>query len=340
MQNDAPQAQRIFLTGGSGYVGRNLIRQFIARGVEVVALARSARSAEVVGALGAAPVEGDLLDADLSKGMAGCQTLIHAAADTNHGRGTAEQTRTNLEGTRNVFDAARRTGIARAVYISSESVLLDGSPLVNANEDHPFPRRPAGAYTRTKGEAERLALSLVAPEFAVVAVRPRMVWGRDDTTALPQLVGAAKSGQLAWIGGGHYLTSTTHIANLCEGIELALARGQSGEVYFITDGEPVEFRSFVTSLLETQGIRAPDKTVPRRLLRGIASVGDFLAEVSKGRIVSPISLQAFATSAVEVTVDITKARTELGYHPLVTRAEGLAEMKALKDASILPKLPV
>lgn len=335
MQNDAPLAQRLFLTGGSGYVGRNLIRHFTAKGIEVVALARSARSAEIVRALGAVPFEGDLLGGDLSEGMVGCQMLIHAAADTNHGRGTAEQNRVNLDGTRHVFDAARRVGVMKAVYVSSESVLLDGRPLINANEDHPFPRRPAGTYSRTKGVAERLARSLTAPDFSVVAVRPRMVWGRDDTTALPQLVGAATSGQLAWIDGGHYLTSTTHIANLCDGIELALTRGQSSEAYFITDGEPVEFRSFVTSLLETQGIKAPDKTVPRWLLRTIATIGDFLAEVSQGRIVAPISLQAFATSAVEVTVDITKARIELGYNPSVTRAEGLAEMEAQKGASIL-----
>jgi nucleoside-diphosphate-sugar epimerase len=323
-----PAGARLFITGGSGYVGRNLIRHFVARGHEVVALARTTASAEVVRALGAEPFAGDLLGADLAAGMAGCRALVHAAADTDHGRGTDRQLRTNVEGTRRAFEAARRAGVSRAVHISSESVLLDGRPLVNATEDYPFPRRPAGAYSRTKGEAERTALSLAAPGFEVVAVRPRFVWGRDDTTALPQLVAAAASGGFAFVGGGRYRTSTTHVANLCEGVERALAWGRSGAAYFITDGEPVEFRSFVTRLLATQGITPPDRSVPRPLLKGIARLGDLLSAVSGGRITPPINLQSFATSAVEVTLDITRARAELGYHPVIAPDEGLAELRA------------
>jgi nucleoside-diphosphate-sugar epimerase len=320
---------RLFLTGGSGYVGRNLIRHFVAQGVTVVAMARSANAAETVSALGAIPFAGDLLDTGVREAMAGCQWLIHAAADIDHGRGTPGQRRTNLDGTRNVLAAARAAGISRALYISTESVLLDGRPLIEAREAHPFPRHPAGAYSRTKGEAERLALSQAAPGFAVMAIRPRLVWGRDDTTALPQLTAAARSGQMAFIDGGHYRTSTTHIANLCTGVQLALTKGGSGETYFITDGAPVEFRSFITCLLETQGIAAPDKTVPRWLLRTMANVGDTLANISGGRIKGPITLQQFATSAVEVTLDISKARHELGYAPVITAAEGLAELRAM-----------
>jgi nucleoside-diphosphate-sugar epimerase len=321
--------QKLFLTGGSGYVGRNIIRHFIAAGTPVVALVRSAKSAEIVTALGAVPVIGDINDTDLAASMTGCQMLVHAAADTNHGRATAQQLRTNIEGTRSVFQAARAAGVSTALHISTESVLLDGNPLINANEDHPFPRRPAGAYSASKGEAERVALGLAAPGFKVVAIRPRFVWGRDDTTALPTLVGAAQSGQLAFIDGGRYRSSTTHIANLCHAIALALDKGRSGQVYFITDGEPVQFRSFVASLLKTQGIIAPDKSVPRWLLRGMALIGDALGNVSGGRITLPITLQEFATSAVEVTLDITKARTELGYHPVITAEQGFAELAAI-----------
>ncbi|MDR3506432.1 MAG: NAD-dependent epimerase/dehydratase family protein [Caulobacteraceae bacterium] len=322
----ASPPKRIFLTGGSGYVGRNLIRHFVGKGSTVVALARSPASAAAVQALGATSFSGDIFAAGLIDGMAGCDALIHAAADIDHGRGSAEQQRTNVDGTRHVFEAARRSGVGRALIISTESVLLDGSPLIDADETRPFPRRPVGAYSRSKGEAERLALSQAAPGFAAMAVRPRFVWGRDDTTALPQLVAAVTSGKFAWISGGHYPTSATHVVNLGVGVELALTRGRAGEVYFITDGQPVEFRTFVTGLLASQGISAPDKSMPRGVVRTVATIGDILGRLSDGRIKAPVSRQEFATSAVPVTLDIGKARRELGYAPTMTTAEGLAEL--------------
>lgn len=318
---------RIFITGGSGYVGRNLIRHFVARGIPVTALARSHRSAQTVADLGAVPFSGDLF-ADLSKGMEGCDVLIHAAADTDHGPGTSTQQRVNEEGTTAVFEAARAAGIRRAIFVSTESVLADGRPLINVDEQHPLPRRPAGSYSRSKAAAERTALSHNGGDMEVVAVRPRFVWGRDDTTALPNLLGAVKSGQFAWISEGDYLTTTTHIANLCHGIELAITRGRGGEVYFLGDEEPVRFRDFVTALLATQGIEAPEKSVPRALLHAIARLGDWLHKVSGGRITAPLTLQSYATSAVPITLNIGKARRELGYVPIMSREAGLAEMAA------------
>ncbi|WP_432381960.1 NAD-dependent epimerase/dehydratase family protein [Duganella sp. P38] len=320
---------RIFITGGSGYVGRNLIRHLVARGDSVVALARSAQAAATVTALGATAHHGDLRQPGLSGAMCGCDILIHAAADTNHGWGTEAQRQTNLDGTRHVFASARAAGVQQVIHISTESVLLDGQPLRNATEDQAFPHKPAGAYSRTKAEAERIALSYANEAMSVVVLRPRFVWGRDDTTALPQLSAAAREGKLAWIDGGGYRTSTTHIANLCAGVDKALQHGRNGQVYFITDGEPVVFREFITRLLATQGITAPDKSVPRALLGKIAAIGDLLAAISRGRIKPPITRQEYATMAVEVTLDIGKARKELGYAPVMSADAGLAELRGL-----------
>lgn len=322
----------IFITGGSGYVGRNLIRHFVAKGIPVTALARSPKSELTVAELGATPFSGDLLATDLARGMEGCDVLIHAAADTDHGPGTKSQQRVNEEGTRAVFQAARVAGIQRAILLSTESVLADGYPLVNVDEDHPLPRRPAGSYSRTKAAAERYALSFNSPRFDVIVVRPRFVWGRDDTTALPNLLGAVRSGQFAWISGGNYLTSTIHIANLCHGIELALIRGKAGQVYFLADEEHVRFRDFATALMATQGVQAPEKSVPRALLWSIAGLGGWLHKVSGGRITAPLTLQSYATSAVSITLNTGKARRELGYVPIVSRDAGLAEMAAPDDS--------
>lgn len=319
----------VFITGGSGYIGRNLIRRFIAEGYRVRALARSDAAAGIVTELRAEPVRGDILDlASLKAAMMGCEWLVHAAADTGHGAFTTSQHHTNLEGTRNVLNAAREAGITRAVHVSTEAVLLSGAPLCNANEDTPIPPRHAGGYSASKAAAEQAALAENRPGFEVIAVRPRFVWGRDDTTALPQLVSAARSGKLAWIDGGTYLTSTAHIDNVAEGVVRALERGRGGEAYFLTDGAPVEFRAFVSALLRRAGVEPPNKTAPRWLVATVATVGDWLERISGGRIKPPIGRQEYGTVGVEVTLDITKAERELGYRPVITREAGLGTVQA------------
>jgi len=148
-----------------------------------------------------------------------------------------------------------------------------------------------------------------------------------ESTALPQLTEAVNKGKFAWISNGNYLTSTTHIENLCQGISRAAEYGRNGEIYFITDGTPHVFRDFVSALLATQGLSAPSKSVPRRLIRLFAQLGDGLNRLTAGRIQSPLNMQVFATSAVEVSLDITKAKNELGYKPLVSLNRGLELMR-------------
>jgi nucleoside-diphosphate-sugar epimerase len=325
---DDARPHRLFITGANGYVGRNLTHYFLQKGVEVVALVRTPQAAEQMAALGAVPAIGDLFTDTLTEAMAGCDALIHAAADTDHGHGGADQMRVNAQGAEAVFRAARAAGVARAVHISTESVLSDGRPLVMVDETRPYPRRPAGSYSRSKIAAEKAVLPLNGHDLAVMVVRPRFVWGRDDTTALPALVEAARSGQMAWIEGGDYLTSTTHIDNLCHGIDLALRHGEGGEVYFLTDGEPVVFRTFITALLKSQNAPVTDKTAPRAVVRAAAALGDLVGLATRGRKPVSLTLQGFAASAVEVTLDIGKARSRLGYEPVVSIQAGLGMMGA------------
>lgn len=321
-------SQRIFLTGGSGYVGRNLISSFVDRGHEVIALVRSDAAAAVVEQRGARALRSDLFSPDLAAGMQGCQAVVHAAADTDHVAGGERQRRVNVEGTRQVVQAAQQAGVSRLLLLSTESVLATGRALVNVDETAPLPRHAIGGYSRSKADAEQIALAASNDRLAVSVLRPRFVWGRDDTTALPQLCEAARTGQLAWISGGQYLTSTTHIANLCEAVSAALQRARPGQVYFIADQQPIAFRTFVSALLETQGIASPARSIPRALPRAMSLLDDALAALSGGRLRAPITRQQFAASAVEVTLDTGKARRELGYRDVITRQQGLDELRA------------
>ena len=319
-------AIRAFVTGGSGFLGRNLIAALRARGDEVRALARSESAAETVKKLGAEPVMGDLdNEKAMQAGMQGCDVVFHVAAITNDWGEYDEFYRVNVEGTEHVLAAARAAGVPRLVHVSTEAVLAGGPPIINADETWPLPQHPLGLYPLTKGMAEKRALAANSPELATVVVRPRFIWGKGDTSVLPKLVQMAKSGQFKWIDGGHFPYSTCHVANVCEGLLLAAEKGQGGQVYFLTDGTPVDFRKFMTQVFKTQGIDAGNGSMPIGLARVLARASEFAWRTFKLKGSPPITRTAI--ELMKVTVNDAKARRELGYQGKMTPMQGLAEMQ-------------
>jgi nucleoside-diphosphate-sugar epimerase len=122
--------------------------------------------------------------------------------------------------------------------------------------------------------AERLVLDANRDGFETVVIRPRFVWGEGDTTLLPEMVEMVRSGRFAWIGGGRHRTSITHVDDTVEGLVLGAERGRPGNAYFVTDGEPVVFREFVSELLRTQGVEPPSRSIPRWLAGTLAVGGE------------------------------------------------------------------
>jgi len=313
--------QKVFVTGGSGFVGRELLGELRRRGVSARALARSPAAQKVVRELGAEPVAGDLDDvAAMEQGMAGCDVVVHAAAWVKDTGPRAEFERANVQGTRNVLTAARAAGVKRFVHVGTEAVLADGRPIVRADEEVSYPARPAGLYPETKGAAERLVREASRDGFAAMAVRPRFIWGKGDTSVTPQLIEAVQTGKWRWIDGGRYLTSTCHVANVVEGILCAAERGAPGGVYFLTDGEPVEFRTFIGDLLRANGIEPGEKEVPRWVIGAVAGVTGWMKT-------PPVTRTALALMSHEVTVVDARARREIGYVGRKSIAEGLAEIR-------------
>jgi nucleoside-diphosphate-sugar epimerase len=233
-----------------------------------------------------------------------------------------------VQGTRNALEACRRAGVQRFVHVGTEAALLAGEPLIDVDETAPLRPDSPALYPSTKARAEQAVRDANGQGLETVVVRPRLVWGVGDTTVLPALVEAARSGRLRWIAGGHHLTSTTHVENAVHGLVLGAERGQAGGVYFVTDGEPIEFRQFVTQLLATQGVEAPDATVPAGVVRVAAPVLESLWRVLRLPGQPPITRLAYWLSALETTIDISRARRELGYEPVKSRAEGMTELRA------------
>lgn len=329
MTSKLPTNPVAFVTGGSGFLGRNLIPYLVAHGWRVKALGRSDGALKAVQSVGAEPVRGDLSSiGSVVEALKGCDVVFHSAAWANDWGELAEAWEANVVGTENVVAAAKAAGVSRLVHVSTEAVLVDGKqPIVQADELRPLPEKPLGPYSISKGAAETLVRKANGPGFETVVVRPRFIWGKGDTTILPKLVESTRAGVLQWIGGGEYLSSTCHVTNVCEGMLKAAERGRGGEVYFLTDGPPQVFKSFISRMLQTQGVTPPVRSVPRFLVGVMAYVGDWVWRVFGLKGAPPLSPAAFHLMGNEVTVSDAKARRELGYVAEISVERGLAEMK-------------
>ncbi|HXS45164.1 MAG TPA: NAD-dependent epimerase/dehydratase family protein [Solirubrobacteraceae bacterium] len=319
-----------FVTGGSGFIGGALVGRLVGEGWAVRALSRSERSDERLRALGAEPVRGDLADpAAMAAGADGCDVAFHAAAHLGDWGSWADFERDNVEGTENALAACAKAGVRRFVHVGTEAALLAGEPLVAADERAPLRFDSAAPYAATKARAEAAVLAASRPGFQTVSIRPRFVWGAGDATLLPALAAMVRAGRFAWIGGGRQRTSHTHVDNAVEGLVLGATReGVAGRAFFVTDGAPTVFRELVSRLLATQGLAAPDRSIPLPLAKAAAAAGETAWRTLRLPGRPPLTRFAVWVAGLECTLDTTRARAELGYAPVRGVDEGMAGLAA------------
>src|SRR5690349_2201803 len=314
-----------FVTGGSGFIGGRLVERLAGEGTAVRALARSESSAARVSALGAEPVAGDLSDrAAIASGAAGCDVAFHLAAHLGEWGDWEDFERGNVDGTENALAGCAEAGVRRFVHCGTEAALMAGEPLVHVDETAPLRPDSRAPYPATKARAEQAVRGASREGFETVVLRPRFVWGKGDTTLLPEMVATVEAGRFAWVGGGRNVTDTTHVDNVVEGLVLAAEKGRPGEAYFVTDGEPVVFREFVTELLRTQGVEPPSRSLPAWSAAPLARVCEAAWKLLPLPGEPPMTAFRAWLLTQECTIDISKARTELGYVPVVGREQGLA----------------
>ena len=258
------------------------------------ALARSDASERAVAELGAEPARGDLGDADsIAAGAEGCELAFHLAAHLGDYGDWEDFERGNVEGTRNALDGCARAGVRRFVHCGTEAALMAGEPLVNVDETAPLRPDSPAPYPATKARAEQAVRDANRDGFETVVLRPRFVWGAGDTTLLPEMVKMVEAGRFVWVGGGGQLTATTQVENVVEGLMLAADKGTPGEAYFVTDGEPVVFREFVSATAGDPGrgaARAHDAELARPHGGGGQRAGLALAAPSGAPAPRPLHL--------------------------------------------------
>lgn len=320
----------IFITGASGFVGGALSQQLKDKH-QIFAMARSERSAEKVKKVGAIPIR-CALNAVKKEDLKDIDLIIHSAAFVEEW-GTRQQFwQANVEGTRQLLEVAQKAGVKKFIHISTEATLFKGQDMIDIDENYPYPAKTPFLYSETKQEAEKLVIQAnKTNQFETIVIRPRLIWGPGDLTILPATIKMVKSGAFRWINNGKNKTATVHIDNLVHGINLAIEKGKAGQIYFITDDEVWTMKDFITGLLATQNVIPQNKNISKVMIRGIASALDKIWRLFRIKKAPPITKFAANIMSADCTINLAKAKKELGYQPIVSVQDGFEQLKQLSN---------
>ncbi len=321
------------VTGGGGFLGRAIVEQLLARGDTVRTLARGRYPA--LEALGATPIQHDLRNPDgLAAHLEGVDVVFHVASKTGVWGAAEDFFSINVGGTENLLAAARAAGVRRFVYTSSPSATFSGGDAENATEaDCPYPDHFEAPYPESKAQAEQRVLAANGPELATTALRPHLIWGPRDPHILPRLMLRRQQGRLMRVGNGRNKVGITYVDNaaaaqLQAADQLAPGSANAGKAYFITDPEPVVLWTWIDQFLLRVGL----DPVPRSISPGMATLAGTVLEWIWRTFDRPGEPPMTRFVAKELSTshwyDLSAARHDFGYTPVVDPEEGLARAVA------------
>ena len=309
---------KVFVTGGTGFIGGHVVRKLRARGDEVVALCRSTDKGEPLRAeTGCDIALGDLSDEGaLREAMDGCDAVIHGAAVYEVGipKGRREAMyEANVRGTEHVMRAALAAEIPKIVYVSTVGAFGNtNGKVVDETYVH-----PGGSYTsyyeETKVEAHRIVERMIENEgLPCVIVQPGGVYGPHDTSPLGSQMNQFLSGRMPLIAFPDLGMNMVHVDDVAEGVLLALDKGETGEAY-VLGGQITTMREMIETLGTVSGRKAPKRALPVTVMKAMTPIGPIVGKVmdqgpNLGELIS-------SADGVTFWAKHDKAIEKLGYSP-------------------------
>jgi len=307
---------KVFVTGGTGFIGGEVARQLRARGDDVVCLVRSPGKAAKLTDLGCELVSGDLTDSEaIRQGMEGGEAVVHAAAMYEVGIPVKQHPamwEANVAGTERVLKAAREANVAKLVYVSTVGVFGNTHrQVVDESYEHPG-KEFTSYYEETKLEAHKVAKRMIEDGLPGTIVQPGGVYGPGDTSQVADLLEQFFAGRLPLIPFPELGICLTHVEDIAGGILLALDKGRVGETYVLS-GPVTTMREAIETVAAATGRKPPKYALPTAMMKALTPIGPLV-----GRMMGqPPNLRELISSADGVTfwASHEKASRELGYAP-------------------------
>lgn len=323
---------KVLVTGGSGFLGKYVIKNLLGKGYQVRSMARNPQTEWLLG--GVDVYHGDVRNYEsVLRATKGIDAVIHTVSKTGIWGTCNDYYTVNVDGTANIIKACNAHSIKYLVYTSTPSVVWNGDSLRGGDESLPYAEKYLCAYARTKAQAEMMVLN--ADEvgcLSTVALRPHLIWGNDDPHLLPKIIERASQGKLIQVGEGNNCVDMTHVENAAYAHILALEgimEGQAaGKVYFISDGKPVNLWLWIDEVLKRLNLPKIKRKIS---LKNAYFLGFFMEGLYKGLFLKnePRMTRFLATQLGKSHYfNIQKAENELGYRPIKDVENGFAEMIA------------
>lgn len=313
---------KILVSGGTGLLGQSIVRQyqgafdirFMGRDISKGEALAQETGAEFFGA--------DLQDqTQLNQACQGIDGVIHCAAlSSPWGRKSAFY-QANVEGTSHLLNAATDNHISKFVHISTPSVYFQFQDGLNIREDQVLGPRFCNHYATTKAIAETKVID--SPLDSVI-LRPRGLFGPHDNAILPRLIGAIR-GNTLWVPSSRNpLVDFTYVDNVADAAILALTQPtQKGDIFNITNGEPVPLLDVIQRIFSALNQKADIKTLSYDLLKPLITASQWLHEHLPQQPEPTLTRYSAALFHYQQTLDISKAKTQLNYQPNISIEEGI-----------------
>ena len=316
------------VTGAGGFLGLYLVEQLVARGDKVRTFCRG-RYPEL-DALGVETIRGDIRDREaIVAACRGMDVVFHVAAVAGIGGPWKHYYEVNTLGTRHVAEGCRVHGVGRLLYTSSPSVTFDGTDQEGVDESAPYAGRFLAHYPHSKALAERHVLEASGTGgLLTCALRPHLIWGPRDRHLVPRLLARARSGRLRRVGDGTNRIDMVYVDNAATAhvqAADALEPGSpaAGRAYFISQGEPVNCWEWIDRILALAGLPPVAKSISFSAAWKVGAVLEALYAVLRLRSEPPMTRFLAAQLATSHYFDITRARQDFGYQPIVSTEEGM-----------------
>jgi dihydroflavonol-4-reductase len=304
--------KKVFVTGATGFIGASLVRELLGQNCEVRALARPGSDRRNLNGLDIEMFEGDLRDSSsLERGVAGCDTLFHAAADYRlWTRDPEVMYATNVQGTRNILEAALSCGLSRVVYTSSVGTLGNPGNGVPGNEKTPVSFADmVGHYKKSKFLAEREAESFIPRGLPLIIVNPSTPVGKLDIKPTPTgkiVVDFLNRKMPAFLDTGLNLID---VEDCAKGHVLAARRGKIGEKY-ILGNQNMTLREIFGMLEDISRIPAPKVRLPYLPILIAAHINEAISRLTGREPLIPLAGVQMAGKFMYF--DTSKAIRDLG----------------------------